>query len=389
MNLPKKNIFYLSIVLFVLSFVEFSAYIAMRYLENKRVVYRAFRNISETEYKDYLNKREQLLGWPMSNRSGMDHDGNYDKSGSRLIPAFPDPDKFPPCVSLYGDSYTYGAVVSDEDSWGNILSTLLNCRVSNYGVVAYGTDQEYMRFFKNVKDKAPLVILGYLSENILRNINQYRALLYCNVVDERFALKPRFVINKNGELDLVPMLKLNYQDFLDFVDSPEKYLKDEYFIPGGKAGIYRNEFPHIVSLWNVLSGNFHIKAKFSTIPWYAEFYDAKHPSNALAVTFNIMKQFHKDADNSHKRLIVLMIPTVLDLEYYNQYKRWPYENLTNMLLADEIEFIDAGPGVIEYLRGRKPRELFFQRYHFNKEGEAVLAQIVYAFFKDKEILGRK
>ncbi len=389
MNLPKKTIFYLMAVFFILLFMEFSAYIAMRYFENKRVVYRPFRNFSEVEYKNYLNKREQLLGWPMSDRSGMAYDGNYDKSGSRLIPAFPDPDKFPACVSLYGDSYTYGTVVTDEDSWGNILSTLLNCRVSNYGFVGYGTDQEYIRFFKNFNDKSPIVILGYLSENILRNINQYRPLLYCNVVNERFALKPRFIINENGQLDLVPLLKPSYQDFLRLVESPEKYLKDEYFIPEGLAGIYKKKFPYSISLFRFLSGNFHIKAKFFGIPWYAEFYDIKHPSNALAVTFNIMKQFHKDASNSQKRFIVLIIPTVLDLEYYNKYKKWPYEKLTKMLLAEKIEFIDAGPDIAGYLKGRNPEKLFFKRLHFNQEGEKVLANIVYVYLNGKEVLGRE
>ncbi len=389
MSLPKKSIFYLTIVLFVVLFMEFFSYIAMSYLENKRVVYRPFRDFSEIEYNEYLNRREQLLGWPVLNLFGMPYDGNFDLSGSRLMPAFPDPDKSPPCVSLYGDSYTYGAVVADEDSWGNILSTLLNCRVSNFGFIGYGTDQEYIRFFKNINDKAPVVILGYLSENILRNVNQYRPLLYCNVVNERFALKPRFIINKNGELDLVPLLKPGYQDFLRMVESPEKYLKDEYFIPEGLAGIYKKKPPYIVSLFKVLSGNFHLKAKFFGIPWYAGFYDKKHPSGALEVTFAIMKQFHKDATNAHKRFIVLIIPTVLDLEYYNKYKKWPYINLKKMLSAEQIEFIDAGPAVAGYLKDRKPQELYWQRFHFNKEGEKVLAEIVYVYLKGKQVVARE
>ncbi len=361
----------------------------MGYLQRKGVIYYPCRNLREIEYNEYLNERDQLLGWSSSGNRNILYSGNYDKSNSRVIPAFPDPDKASSCVSLYGDSYTYGAMVNDNDAWGNVLSTLLGCRVANYGVIAYGTDQSYLFFRKNKNDLSRVVILGYLSENILRNVNQYRPLLYCNAAKEKFALKPRFIINNSGKLELVPLLKINYRDFLQLLESPGKYLKYEYFMPGGNAGIYKKSFPYAFSLSKVLSGNFHIKAKLQGVPWYAEFYDIKHPSNALAVTFNIMRQFYIDADNLQRKPVILIIPTVLDLEYYQKNKKWPYESLKYMLSNGKIEFIDAGPGFMEYLGGRNPNVLFVARHHFNSDGERVLAGIVYAYFKNSGIILQK
>ncbi len=382
MSSPKKFFFSLIVLFFVFFFIEFFAYIAMCCLEQRGIVYYPYY-INETEYTEYLNKKDEILGWPLRGQSSAFYGGNYDKSGSRFIPAFPDPDKAAACVSLYGDSYTYGAMVEDSQSWGNILSVSLDCRVSNYGLVAYGTDQAYLRFHNNINDKSQVVILGYFSENILRNINQYRPLLYCNAQQEKFALKPRFIINNQGQLELVPLPNLSFQDFLQMLNSPKKYLKYDYFVPGGNAGVYKREFPHIISLTKVLLRNFHIRAKVRGIPWYMEFYELNHPSGALRVTFNIMKQFYIDADKLYKKPFILIIPTVLDLEYYNTNKKWPYESLKDLLRDNKMDFIDAGPGFIEYLENRDPKELFVARYHFNEKGEKVLAGIVYAYLKEK------
>lgn len=382
-NQSKKNIFYITTIAFIFFFIELFAFIAMGYLAQKGVVYNPYCNFSESDYNEYVNKRDEVLGWPSINKYNAFYGGNFDKSGSRFIPAFPDPDITPACVSLYGDSYTYSSMVKDEYAWGNALSVFLDCRVENYGVIAYGTDQAYLRFSKNINDKSQVVILGYLSENILRNINQYRPLLYYHNEMEKFALKPRFIINDNGQLNLVPLPKLDYQAFVQLFKFPEKYLKYEYFLPGGNAGIYKNEFPYSISLIKVLSRNFHVKAKIQGIPWYNEFYDINHPSGALKVTFGIMKQFYSDAEELFKKPFIFLIPTVLDLEYYNKNKKWPYESLVSLLRDNNMDFIDAGPGIIGYLKGRNPNELFVERFHFNEEGEKALAGIVYAYLKEK------
>ena len=97
-----------------------------------------------------------------------------------------------PCISLYGDSFTFGAEVAPEAAWGNVVTERLGCRVDNYGVPGYGTDQAYVYFrrqHQQAVDTAPVVIMSHLSENIVRNITQDYSLLY----QAEVALKPRFV----------------------------------------------------------------------------------------------------------------------------------------------------------------------------------------------------
>ncbi|MHC4493935.1 MAG: SGNH/GDSL hydrolase family protein, partial [Planctomycetota bacterium] len=54
-------------------------------------------------------------------------------------------------IAVFGDSYTYGAEVRDEDSWPRVLERDLGERgipteVLNFGVGAYGMGQAYLRW---------------------------------------------------------------------------------------------------------------------------------------------------------------------------------------------------------------------------------------------------
>ena len=105
------------------------------------------------EYEHYLSVRDGVLGWP----SPLTTIENLDSSGARVSPAFPAPGS--ECVSLYGDSFTFGSEVNDEQAWGNVLARNLGCRVANFGVGGYGTDQAVMRFTENTKDSSSIAVL--------------------------------------------------------------------------------------------------------------------------------------------------------------------------------------------------------------------------------------
>ena len=157
----------LAIILVVLASCEFLAYLATSFLVSKSLYFCPLR-ITES-YERYQSRLQPTLGWPFKDYiKRMQH--SYDASGSRPIPAFPDPNRTPPCVSLYGDSFTEATGVDHEHAWSNVLSRLLNCRASNFGVAGYGTDQAYLRFLLNTQDPAKVVILGIFPENIQRDV---------------------------------------------------------------------------------------------------------------------------------------------------------------------------------------------------------------------------
>src|SRR5579872_5866327 len=116
--------------------------------------------------------------------------GGYRASGAKANSEFPD--KQHACGSAFGDSYVGGADVPNEDGWVEQLSHLLGCRIANYAVGGYGTDQAYLRF-QRLRDTSPTVLLGINPNNVMDNINQYDGLLGSAL--EPTALKGRFLLD--------------------------------------------------------------------------------------------------------------------------------------------------------------------------------------------------
>ncbi len=146
-------------------------------------------------------------GWafrPNSTRQGGSFSINSAGFRSRRdVPSSPPADTLR--IALFGDSFTAGDDVSDEETWGHQLEVMLNeggirAEVLNFGVGAYGMGQAYLRWRHLGIQFAPdIVILGLQPENLQRNVNIFRQLLHGS--GPAFS-KPRFVLT-DGELQLL------------------------------------------------------------------------------------------------------------------------------------------------------------------------------------------
>src|SRR5215469_5275481 len=99
------------------------------------------------------------LGWP-SPRDAVAPP--RDQTGAKYNPDFSQTDH--PCASAYGASFVWGDNIPLADGWVEQLSRKLGCRVANYGVAGYGTDQAYVRF-QRMQDQAPVTFLGFSPEH--------------------------------------------------------------------------------------------------------------------------------------------------------------------------------------------------------------------------------
>ena len=163
---PRESLWkYLVVLLVVLTTVEFMSFGTGKFLASFGVVYHP-QDIDG--YDSYLAQRDSVLGWTAANLWPLEVDGSGSRISSHQV------EKNTLCVSAFGDSFTWGDEVAVEESFPDQLSGLLRCRVANYGVGGYGTDQAFLRFRDGVADSAPIVVLGHMSENIVRNVNQFR-----------------------------------------------------------------------------------------------------------------------------------------------------------------------------------------------------------------------
>jgi hypothetical protein len=292
-----------------------------------------------------------------------------------------------PCVSLYGDSFTFGYEVAPAFAWGNLLTARLGCRVDNYGVAGYGTDQAYLYFQQHQRhgqDTAPVVLLSHLSENIVRNITQNHALLYENIL----AWKPRFVVAPGGELRLIPMPHLTPDDYEAYRRDPGQFFPLDALLPdSGPLSKRRPFFPYTLSVPYL----FTYKRLYASLlfyartvpPWFAELYDATHPSQALQITRDILLQFGHEARRYGKHPLIFVIPTARDLLYFQSTQQWSYAPLLAMLHAQQVvEVVHLGPLLLARAQDKDLCAYFCthpltRSGHYTIKGNKLLAEVAW------------
>ena len=179
--------------------------------------------------EEYLEKQDQTLfiydemfGWTYPpnavRQSGEFAINSAGLRSRREYSQTPPPDTVR--IALFGDSFTAGDEVSDDETWGHYLELELNqagirTEVLNFGVNAYGMDQAFLRWQKAGRDYAPdMVIFGFYPEDLNRNVNIF-PVLYFN----RAALsKPRFVLTA-GRLELLNYPTIPPEQIIDVFES--------------------------------------------------------------------------------------------------------------------------------------------------------------------------
>src|SRR5262245_22014988 len=92
--------------LFVVSSVELLSALAIKILKPMGIFYDP--STVTQNYIDYLALRDENLGWsPRGTKTTID--------GARNDPAFST--RLEPCISMFGDSFTWSEEVEDSDSW--------------------------------------------------------------------------------------------------------------------------------------------------------------------------------------------------------------------------------------------------------------------------------
>lgn len=375
---------YLLTCAFALIVSEVIAFLALRFVvlpRNTSLFYRV-PTVSRADFENYLTARDPLLGWPAP-RLGRTGVATVEP---RPVPAFPTPGK--ECVSLYGDSFTYGSEVSDSEAWSNVLSTKLNCRVANFGVGGYGTDQAYLRFLRNSDDNSELAILGIFPGDIMRNVNQYLYFLDGDS-DSVFSLKPRFIIEGN-QLTLISVPRLKYEEFLLAIRNPELFFKHEAFLPNSAYGPVALSFPYTLRLVKLILSDRIVNVVRGRPSWVS-FLMNEHPSRALGVTAEIAEHFTESCRMMGKKSFVLIFPTARAFISFKRSGSIATQPLTDILKMRGIRHLELYQAFAERLGDRSFCELVTDPAtctgHFNGEGNKIVADVVSGYIVREHLLG--
>lgn len=314
------------------------------------------------------------LGWPPPSSAFV---SPRDRTGAKENPDFPV--SAHPCASAYGDSFVWDADVPLKDGWPEQLGRKLGCKVANYGVSAYGTDQAYLRFRRMAADDAPVVMLGIFPENVLRNVNQYRAFLGFSL--HPTMLKGRFVIDRTGSLEWLPRPSIGPERLDALLSKPAGVIPQEYFLPDSADGPVTLRFPISLMLARVALMP-RLRTRVTGRPSWAEFYATGHPSGAFELTVAIAQAFAHDAAQRGKRPLILMLPGASSFRARAKFGAFEYSPLVAALAARNVDVFDPGPAMLAELGERSYCTLYARpdtcEGHFGVSGSAVVADVVAA-----------
>jgi hypothetical protein len=136
------------------------------------------------------------LGWDTTssdhvatNKAGEQWTATYDDLGSRRSCM----ESRQIMMATYGDSFTHGNEVDDEQTWQCILERRFGKRVLNFGVGGYGIGQALLKMKQHWKESivAPITMLVIYSDDLARVVNRYRP-FYNPGTRGKFAFKPGY-----------------------------------------------------------------------------------------------------------------------------------------------------------------------------------------------------
>jgi hypothetical protein len=150
-----------------------------------------------------FDRHHPIRGWALAPglRDVPVFDGKRLSSSSRGVRGAREPAVPKPAgklrIALFGDSFTFGEDVSDDETFGHQMERLLAdagtpAEVLNFGVHGYGHDQMLLYLRETLPLYQPdVVVLGYVTDDSLRNMTTFRDYA-----------KPRFHLRADGSLVL-------------------------------------------------------------------------------------------------------------------------------------------------------------------------------------------
>jgi hypothetical protein len=205
----------------------------------KKVIDRLVREGSHNTY-------DQLLGWTLT-PSRSDTTAQYLSSveglrSPRVGMSFADPhtrhsgfSTKPAAVriALIGDSFTYGAEVRCEESWGHLLEELLppHVQVLNFAIGAYGLNQALLRYEKDTRLWKPQIVIIGINSVMIQRINN----IYPFLKDPEWGFplaRPRLIMKNNIPTTVNYPIPEPKEIFVHTTVSDLPYLNlDDYYRP--------------------------------------------------------------------------------------------------------------------------------------------------------------
>lgn len=313
-----------------------------------------------------------VLGWTTKPNANVDNiyvtnsDGIRASRDYSLVPAR---DKIR--LAVFGDSFTWGDMVSNDETWEAILEANSDgLEVLNFGLSGYGTDQAYLRYLsEGYKFRPHIAILCYMPENIYRNVNRFRP-LYLNGTGLPLP-KPRYYISK-GRLRLLENPFSSAREVIGLSSNDALLRKvgqrDVWYTDMGyrKLGILDKS-----NLCKVLRKAIY-RRQIKLRRWMS---DHRRFGEAFRVTAGILEEFYEEAKRNGARPIIAILPDYGVIRAYYKHNRKNYQAIVDFLEKRHIPYVDVTDDFLSKLKaGYKKEDFFGKEEHYNEGGNRLVAE---------------
>jgi len=219
---------------------------------------------------EVAKRRYRPLGWPREQREPRT-----------------DPAKFGRiCASAFGDSFTYGEEVENDQTWPHAVADALKCEVRNFGVGAYGLDQALLRY-ELLMPETPIVLVGIIIEMLRREVAASWVFYAGRDIPAKYGFPPYFYekpyfLLRGNELIEVPLPP-------DPVTSShmERHHQYDYY----RRELWtRLDFPYSLSVVRALHRYFMRDPMSFSGPL---FWQQQHPSGAAKLALGLLDRLAK------------------------------------------------------------------------------------------------
>ena len=318
-----------------------------------------------------------VLGWSLAANSGAanDQSGSPDQLrtntlGIRSLREYtPKPLAGRIRVAAFGDSFTHGDGVANDQTWEAKLEALdSRFEVLNFGVPGYGPDQAYLRYQLEGKQVNPhIVIIGVMSENIYRIVNRYRS-FYMPRTGLPLA-KPRFVM-EGRTMHLLPNPLPTLASYQQLLDNPGEVLprlgvNDFHYMTAYTAGQF--DFLATVRLSKMALSRYSEREQIKNL-------DGTYNTNseAFILLVELLSNFYDEVIRDGAVPVVLVFPNTTDMNRLLRGKPVAYAPLTSSLKHKGMTTIDGMSAFESALNDESLRELI--KGHYTARGNEVIAQ---------------
>jgi hypothetical protein len=319
-------------------------------------------------------REDAELGW--TNRpGGASRDGLYHLNDQGIRAARHAAREIPPGkirLTSYGDSFTFGAFVRDDETWqAQLEAAHPGIEALNLGVNGYGPDQAFLRYERTAGElDANVVVIGFMSENIGRVVSRFRP--FYIPLEELICSKPRYLLGESGELTLLPNPLRSADDYRRLLSAPGDVLpalaEHDYWAEIRSRDSVLDVLPSVRVAKILL---YHLRHRTHPDNLFDADDTYRVASPAYRILVKVLEKFYEAVEARGQAPIVLIYPRLEDASA----TRPSYAPLLSFLESKSMRHVEVLPELMEKVGRSHVSDLYFDG-HLNARGNGIVATLM-------------